>query len=579
MDWTSFSAGAGILLVGTAGAALGILLRQWPEQSPVIAEPAVIAEPPVADRMDRRDPASGLDVASLPTTDWVSLYDPERAWAGYTLVFYERRVPMLVDMNGRVVHSWPDVRAVGRARLTPSGSLLYISVDDSLVEIDWDGHPVRKYNTGEHTYFPHHDLQWAPGDELVGIFRAPGKPTDNILIVDASSEVVWTWESQDHLSDDFTGEVFNERDLTHFNSVQVIPDNPRARGGDARFTAGNVLISSRHLSTIYLIDRASGKVTWKHSKDLDWQHEAVLLGDDVPGAGNVLLFNNRYHSKNRQSEVLEIDPAEGSVVWRYTSENFFSDTAGTAQKLPNGNVLITSSRGGRVFEVTPDADAEIVWQWTPPFNPMRTQRYPADFCPQLAALPPMQTSAVADRLSGPHIDEALYSFALSREVVKNKIAGKKRRLLEKANHCQDLMLPGKPTLILEYGFSNAQDLRPADSTGRLTVTLARPGAEPETVYEKMVSYDVDGEWSRERVRLDRDWGQASVEMCVRSSAPDLTRATRDPTGFVVAGPRIVTGDRPSRRGLPRVNEPRNKEAKAKERTLQQRQLEALGYIE
>jgi hypothetical protein len=69
-----------------------------------------------------------------------------------------------------------------------------------------------------------------------------------------------------------------------------------------------------------------------------------------------------------------------------------------------------------------------------------------------------------------------------------------------------------------------------------------------------------------------------VDVCVRSSARDLTKETRHDQGFVVAAPRIVSGYRPSRRDLPRVTGGRTK-TKDNGRTLQQRQLEALGYIE
>ncbi len=572
------------MVAGAAGAGVGYQLGK-PAPPPVVVAaprapevPVAVAQPAAADIVEtERGTTRALDLAALPTTDWVSIYDPERAFAGYTLVFYERRVPMLVDMNGRVVHSWPEVRAVGRARLTPSGNLIYIGVDDSLVEIDWDGNPVRSYNTGDPKYFPHHDLQWAPGNELLGIFRPKDEATDNILVVDEGGDLIWTWESGRHLGDDLVRQHYKDNDITHFNSVQAVPDNPRARSGDTRFRPGNVLISSRHLSTVYLVDRATGDVAWKYSDGLDWQHEAVLLGDDVPGSGNVMVFNNRYHSEDRRSEVIEIDPSTNEVVWRYTDNRFFSDTAGTGQKLPNSNVLITSSRGGRIFEVVPDGD--IVWQWTPPYNPMRSQRYPADFCPQLAALPPMQTAAVPNKQPQPFIDQALYDFALSKEIVKNRIGGKKRHLLATASQCQNLILPGKPTLVLEYGFSQGEEMLEADASGNVAVTLARPGEAPVTVHEKSVTFGVDGEWARDRVRLDSEWDYASVEMCIRSSAPDLTRDTRHQSGFVVAAPKITSRYRPSRKDLPRLDGGGGDGEKGNEKTLQQRQLEALGYIE
>ncbi len=47
---------------------------------------------------------------------------------------------------------------------------------------------------------------------------------------------------------------------------------------------------------------------------------------------------------------------------------FYSPSCGTAERLPNGNTLITESDGGRAFEVTPDQ--EIVWEF---YNPHRAE--------------------------------------------------------------------------------------------------------------------------------------------------------------------------------------------------------------
>ncbi len=46
-------------------------------------------------------------------------------------------------------------------------------------------------------------------------------------------------------------------------------------------------------------------------------------------------------------------------------ESFSSPTRGGAQRLANGNTLITESERGRVFEIT--NDGELVWEF---FNPM-----------------------------------------------------------------------------------------------------------------------------------------------------------------------------------------------------------------
>ena len=48
--------------------------------------------------------------------------------------------------------------------------------------------------------------------------------------------------------------------------------------------------------------------------------------------------------------------------------SFFSSHRGAAQRLVNGNTLITDSAGGRAFEVT--AEGQVVWSY---LNPNRSE--------------------------------------------------------------------------------------------------------------------------------------------------------------------------------------------------------------
>ncbi|MFC2154850.1 arylsulfotransferase family protein, partial [Candidatus Altiarchaeota archaeon] len=91
------------------------------------------------------------------------------------------------------------------------------------------------------------------------------------------------------------------------------------------------------------------------------QHEPVLLEN-----GNILIFDNR--GPGGSSRVLEFDPFTLEIVWQYegtSSHPFYSELLGTNQRLPNGNTLITESKRGRVFEVTPEN--ELVWEYRNPF--------------------------------------------------------------------------------------------------------------------------------------------------------------------------------------------------------------------
>jgi len=79
-----------------------------------------------------------------------------------------------------------------------------------------------------------------------------------------------------------------------------------------------------------------------------------------------------------------------TLVWSYTAPNFYSFNISGAQRLPNGNTLITEGTQGRVFEVTPDK--AIVWEYVaPPGEGPRAQnalyrayRIPYAWLPQVA---------------------------------------------------------------------------------------------------------------------------------------------------------------------------------------------------
>jgi hypothetical protein len=90
--------------------------------------------------------------------------------------------------------------------------------------------------------------------------------------------------------------------------------------------------------------------------------------------------------------VLEINPVTLELVWSYQGPRFFSTNISGAQRLPNGNTLITAGAGGRMFEVT--REGAIVWEYMFPLfsagpnaaNAVyRAYRVPYGWIPQLTA--------------------------------------------------------------------------------------------------------------------------------------------------------------------------------------------------
>jgi hypothetical protein len=119
-------------------------------------------------------------------------------------------------------------------------------------------------------------------------------------------------------------------------------------------------MSYNTLSTLVIVDRATGAVKWRWADQTSSQHNPTWLEN-----GRVLVFDNG--SRRNYSRVIEVDRASSEIAWEYTGkprDSFFSMNVSGAQRLPNGNTLITEGRSGRLFEVTPDGT--VVWEYINP---------------------------------------------------------------------------------------------------------------------------------------------------------------------------------------------------------------------
>ena len=114
-------------------------------------------------------------------------------------------------------------------------------------------------------------------------------------------------------------------------------------------------------------------------------HNAHWIPEGLPGAGNVLIFNNdpEYPGFERgYSSVDEVAlPTDGyayrldggsaygpnELVWRYAADppgSFYAWRGSAAQRLPNGTTLITGGTSARIFEAT--REGETVWEFVGP---------------------------------------------------------------------------------------------------------------------------------------------------------------------------------------------------------------------
>jgi len=512
-------------------------------------------------------------------SSWLSLYVPDKTSNGYLLVFFKKRVPILLDMNGNLVHAWPDVRGRTRMRLMPNGDLLVIGSDNFIREYDWEGRLIWEFELKEKDDFPHHDIINTTNGNIMLICRDFGNnSTDYLLEVNRDGEAVWQWNSIDCLDTVFRDQVMMEGDPTHINSIQELPPNRWYDSGDTRFRPGNILISARHLNSIFIVDRETGDITWTYSDGLDYQHEALMIEREFPQGGNILVFNNGCNNlyRYRSSSILEIDPQERTVQWEYSAKYFFSSSRSVEQFLPNGNILITSDRGRRIFEIT--REGEIVWEWLPPFDPMRPQRYPYNYCTKFEELDRPVEVAVDNRTDDPYIDLELYAFGLDQDVDKLKLYGRERKILKNNKMCRDLILPTLATLEVSYGLDPAALTEGGTSgvSAIFTMSISRKGS-PESVLllEDRVSSVDDSTWLTRTIPLS-EYAYETTTLCI-----DVDRIDMDST-VVGEVSRVAVWENPSIVSSHTISldvQAAVDSLSGREKEIMLQQLKALGYVD
>ena len=361
-----------------------------------------------------------------------TIYYPEKCYN--CLILYDGRdgQSYLINMNGEVVHTWPytgfPVEMIDpKLKKGERGHLLCqkepeIYSCETLLEVNWNADIVWEWGEkapGGKARQNHDLVPLANGNiMLVAFFESRlSKDLDiplsdqAIYEVNREGEIVWKWISSEHIDElGFTGE---KRDLLYskkmrprssifvINNMSPLGPNKWFDDGDQRFHPDNIMIDSREASFIAIIEKKSGRIVWRmgpeYPASYDYsqvsftgkiprpvdsicgQHDAHLIPAGLPGAGNMLVFDNQgaagfppiYLNMFPGSRVLEIDPVSKEILWQYDAScsgmpfwNFFSSFISSARRLANGNTLICEGMNGRLFQVTPDG--EIVWEYVNP---------------------------------------------------------------------------------------------------------------------------------------------------------------------------------------------------------------------
>ena len=317
----------------------------------------------------------------------------DSAWNGLTI--HSTKSPteeiVCIDMEGRVVNRWVSpVAGKPLASVEPlsNSRILARMGNDTVAELDWDGNVVWSAAIPP-PYRAHHDVERLPnGNTIVLVAQdilipsiSPNVLTDDgLLELDPQGQIVWQWFTRDHIGElnlsAQTLSLINAQggDWAHTNAISALPPNNHT---SPEFATGNIVVSQRNTNRVAIIDRTTDAVVWTMSVATQGQHDSHMIPQGLPGAGNILVFDNGHGTPYQMgsrgwSRVLEVDPSTQTVVWTYqasVSGNFNwlfnSGILSGAQRLPNGNTLICSGVKGRIFEVTPSG--ATTWEYMNPF--------------------------------------------------------------------------------------------------------------------------------------------------------------------------------------------------------------------
>jgi Arylsulfotransferase (ASST) len=210
--------------------------------------------------------------------------------------------------------TWTSDPATIRHLSPPTTTTAIPQTDGGTMELD--SHELRALPNGHFLVFSY---PLVTGLNLTGLqgFNVAEAGVDgtqifNCVIVEfdptkTTNNVVWTWNAMDHfdvVKDSTSAGLSNQLgviavDAFHCNSIDVDPDN------------GNLLVSSRNMSSVFYVDRSTpeGKVVWKlggesYSKDnatfipvadpFMQQHDARLHNwSEATGTGQISVFDDQ----------------------------------------------------------------------------------------------------------------------------------------------------------------------------------------------------------------------------------------------------------------------------------------------
>ena len=214
----------------------------------------------------------------------------------------------------------------------PNNNILYTVTGHGVYEVDRSGKIVWQYLTSKID----HDADRLPNGNTIFVFGMTDQKSDaQVTEVNPKGEIVWQWFARDHFDKPPYNSINEDGSWCHTNAVTRMPN-------------GNTLISLRNFNFVVEVDPKGEVIKTIGEGIFDHQHDP-----EIQPNGNILLANH-----TEPNRAVEFDPETGKIVWQ--SEGFTPEICPIrdANRLPNGNTLITGTT--EIFEVTPEG--KIVWR-------------------------------------------------------------------------------------------------------------------------------------------------------------------------------------------------------------------------
>jgi hypothetical protein len=365
----------------------------------------------------------------------VLVYDKERAYDGVT--FYsglqgDRLALHLIDMNGNLLHEWTvslrelwpngsrhlkslpaDLhQAIVGSMLLENGDVILNLYRVGLVRLDRCGKVLWKAPIRAHHLFnfSREGGLWVPCEEdTVRRYGEKENSLGTVTLTITDPEAVCEISPEGELlrsldpvqaffrsglgpmlmpagMSEYESYHFssNGDTFTHVNDVEVVTEEFAKTF--PKFSEGDLLLSLCTQNMLAVMDPETETIKWTMKGPFFNQHDPDLLPN-----GNISIFDNLGATLDPNAEdgtrILEVDPLTGAyrtVIGSSKSKNFFyTETEGNKQALANGNLLITESVRGRIFEV--DQNGDIVWSFVTKWDEDKVVithegiRYPASY--------------------------------------------------------------------------------------------------------------------------------------------------------------------------------------------------------